>query len=143
MKIQGPGKTSSTGKTSKTKKTGDGSFGQMVSGAAGAGDAPEVASLSGMTATANLGALLNAQEAGDSTSEEAKARAKKRAEDLLDQLDELRVGMLNGVIQRQTLTAMSKMIADKRDEIDDPTLGDLLDHIDLRAQVELAKLERV
>ncbi|MEI8394327.1 MAG: flagellar assembly protein FliX [Rhodospirillaceae bacterium] len=81
--------------------------------------------------------LLTLQEVDDATARASKG--KKRAQDLLDGLDDLRHGLLTGTISRDKLVALAKMAQSRRASVDDPRLAEILDEIDLRAQVELAK----
>jgi hypothetical protein len=83
-------------------------------------------------------ALLAAQEAGDGT--QGRSRGKARAEALLDSLDELRSDILAGGVSPGRLRAIADLVATQRGEVSDPKLAEILDEIDLRAQVELAKL---
>jgi hypothetical protein len=64
-----------------------------------------------------------------------------RAETLLDRLDELRHGLLMGTLGRAQLHELGRLVRLQRDAVDDPGLIAVLDDIDLRAQVELAKYE--
>jgi len=94
----------------------------------------------GTTPINPVDAVLAAQEVGDSTSERRKACQRGGA--MLDQLDELRYGMLDGTISQESLGNLSKLVRAKRENVDDPQLMEVLDEIELRAEVELAKLER-
>ena len=81
--------------------------------------------------------LLTAQEMpGDTLS---RRRAAKRGGDILDQLDRLRLGLVTGAIPRRELQLLVEMLAKQRETIADPGLMSVIDEIDLRAQVELAK----
>ena len=84
-----------------------------------------------------LESLLSIQEAGDAM--ESEGKSKQRAEQLLDQMDELRISVLDGDIPRYQLENLSRMAQSRREEVNDPALKAVLDEIDLRAQVELAK----
>jgi hypothetical protein len=55
-------------------------------------------------------------------------------------LEELRIGLLLGHIPRDRLADLSRMVRDRREDAEDPQLAALLDEIELRAEVELAKL---
>ena len=139
MKIDGPNKASSPKGVSKAspKKTGDAGFDAMI------GDTEETeaqAPVGRPTAVGALDALLSLQEADSGTSEEATKKARKRASDLLDHLDQVRVGLLTGELPKSTLQQLAQTITTHRDQVVDPKLAEILDEIDLRAQVELAKL---
>lgn len=142
MKIDGPNKTSGPKGTSKTggaKSTGSTAFSGLID------DTDETAGTSGAagaSSIARLDALLSVQEAGDSTSEEAAKRAKKRGLQLLDELDRLRMGLLTGEVTQAQLGQLERMLQGHRDKVIDPMLNRVLDEIDLRVQVELAKFSR-
>lgn len=138
MKIEGPNKAGGTKGVSKSgaKKTGDGAFDSMVDETEEA--APQAA-VSRPSAIGALDTLLALQGVGDSTSER---KAKKRASDLLDQLDNLRIGLLTGDISKSAIQHLAQTIATHRDQVMDPKLAEILDEIDLRAQIELAKLSQ-
>ncbi len=139
MKIEGPGKASGPKGASKAdqKRTGDGAFDSMI------GDTEETAAQAPVTRPTSIGALdalLSLQEAESGTSEEAAKKARKRASDLLDHLDQVKVGLLTGELPRSTLQQLAHTISLHREQALDPKLAEILDEIDLRAQVELAKL---
>jgi hypothetical protein len=87
-----------------------------------------------------MDALLTVQASGDSL--ERKKRALRRGNSLLDELDQLKVSLLSGRIQPALLLKLRHQLAERRDHVDDPRLDDILAHIELRAEVELAKLAR-
>jgi hypothetical protein len=69
-----------------------------------------------------------------------RAKAARRGRDMLDLLDDVRDGMLSGAVSRATLTRLVALVEVKREEFVDPGLSAVLDEIELRARVELAKL---
>ena len=83
-------------------------------------------------------ALLALQEVPDAG--QRPSAGLKRAGDLLDRLDEIRVGLLDGAIPRERLGQLVKTVRARREAVEDPRLATLLDEIELRARVELAKL---
>jgi Class II flagellar assembly regulator len=87
-------------------------------------------------------ALLSIQEVADSTTGQSKSRARKWGNDVLDQLEQIRIGLIGGVIPRHELERIAAMVDGKRERTDDPALEMILDEIELRAKVELAKLDR-
>jgi hypothetical protein len=115
-------------------KTGE-AFAALLLGA----EPPEAeAAPTGVGASASLAALLSVQEAESAT--ERASRGKARAEDMLNELDKLQAGLLSGRIDKAGLERLVALAAARRPSIDDPRLAAVLDEIDLRAQVELAKL---
>jgi len=89
-----------------------------------------------------LTAVLAVQESPDQTAKRARQRARERAGNVLDQLDEIRLGLLMGTIPAARLEGLAQLVRAKREQVADPRLNQLLDDIELRAAVELAKLGR-
>lgn len=82
-------------------------------------------------------ALLQIQEAPGEAPTQAVLR---RANDLLDRLNELRLALLAGAIPASRLQALREALAARREAGCDPALAAVMDEIELRAAVELAKL---
>lgn len=140
MKVEGPGKTSgpkAAGKAGAKKSAGDTGFSGLIDEA---GEAQGSAATGNITAIAQLDALLSLQESQSGTSEEAARKAKKRGMLLLDQLDQIKIGLLTGGVPKSSLQQLKNLLHTKRDEVMDPKLKVVLDEVDLRVQVELAKL---
>jgi hypothetical protein len=91
-------------------------------------------------AVGSLDALLALQEAGGPT--ERRRRAVRRAGRLLDVLDEIKLALLDdGVPPRGALEQLKGAMREARQGTDDPRLEGVLDEIETRAAVELAKQE--
>jgi hypothetical protein len=71
-----------------------------------------------------------------------RARAVRRGARLLDDLDDLKIGLLDGRLSEGRLGRLMAAVDARRDQTDDAGLEDVLDGIELRARVELAKLGR-
>jgi hypothetical protein len=95
--------------------------------------------ISGAGAVAGVGAILSLQEVDDPGA--GRRQAVARGETLLDRLDELRHGLLLGTLTHGQLLDLARIVRLRRGAVDDPGLLSVLDDIDLRAQVELAKYE--
>src|SRR6185369_16208924 len=89
-----------------------------------------------------LATLLAVQETEEPLERQARKRAVQRADSILDELDELRVGLLLGTVPRAKLEQIAQLVRAKREQFSDPKLQMILDDIELRAAVELAKLTR-
>lgn len=140
MKIEGPKSTSDISKKKDAKKTSSsgGAFQSMMSGAGGASEA----SGAGLTAgIASMDILLAAQSVDDATQGKAKRQVKERADSILDKLNALKVAMVSGNVTVGHMISIADVVASHRETITDPELTAILDEIDLRAHVELAKLE--
>jgi len=88
---------------------------------------------------AALDSILMLQGLDDST--QGKSKGVAHAEQLLDLLDSVRDGLLAGEIPRTTLNKLAAAVTRRHEAFADPKLQDVLDQIELRAHVELAKLE--
>lgn len=91
-------------------------------------------------ATVSLGMLLAVQGLPDAT--ERRRRALRRGRDLLDRLEQLHLALLEGALPPSVLDGLRRQLADDAGWPDDRSLRRLLAEIEVRAAVELAKLER-
>ena len=103
-------------------------------------EAPESVASAGATGLAGVSALLTLQEVPGMPEE--RARAVQRGQRLLDQLDEIRLGLLAGGIPRRDLEALAATVRERREREGEGPLSEILDEIELRAAVELAKYDR-
>ena len=94
----------------------------------------------GSVGLSGVSTVLALQGAPDSTERRARQRAVQRADAMLDELEQLRLGLLLGQIPRARLEQLAQMVRARREQLDDPKLIAILDDIELRAAVELAKL---
>ena len=137
MRISGPNRNT---RISSKRKTGDAS---ASSGAFKVGDKAQTGASQNASASRSLAAvdaLISIQEVPDATARRAKAIA--RAEDMLDLLEEIKIAILSGGLPRSKLTRLTRIVGDGRAEIPNEKLSGVLDEIELRAKVELAKLEK-
>lgn len=135
------GAVGKSGKADKKKSTGDASAFESLLDAGAAASTSAKAGTSGMSATTSIDALLALQGVGDATDDENKQKATQRAQTILDRLDDVRIGLLTGVIRGDQLYQLKHAIDQQRTQFTDPRLQEILDEIDLRARVEIAKLE--
>lgn len=115
-------------------ESGKGEFVRALDGEAGS----QVAKLSRATPVGAMDALLSLQEVNP---DESRGDVHRHAEDLLDELDEVRHGLLVGALSRAQLTRLKVLVTARRATVSDPRLAEILDEIELRAAVELAKYE--
>lgn len=133
-KIEGPGPIRTAQPVKRATKT---------DGASGASFSKHLDETSETAATADIGAtnsvsgVLGVQEVDDALAHASKG--KLRASDILDRLEDLRIELLTGAISKEKLMQLARIVSARRNQITDPRLVELLDEIDLRAQVELAK----
>lgn len=141
MKITGStGPRTTQGPAAARPPSGGGGF--SVSGASGASASASTAAASATSSTASVAdvsALMALQ--GVETATERRRRAIRRGGGLLDRLDELKLALLSGDGDEATLDRLARGLREDRPEEREAGLSDLLDQIDLRASVELAKAE--
>lgn len=137
MKVEGPDKARQASQAKKKNKvsSGDGTFGSMVADAAKG--TPETAATHSV---AKVDALLSVQAAEDPTERAARKRMHQRADRILNELDQIRMGLLTGNLTVGHVIGVADVVAAHREKIMDPKLTAILDEIDLRAQVEIAKM---
>ena len=140
MKIAGTGgpRANAARRSDKSTASGDGAFAKHVSNAA----TPNAGAVAGSTQLSSVEALLAVQGTGDAL-DGGQAAGVARAEDLLDRLEDIRVGLLLGRFSRGRLENLVARLAQSRADGADERLGALLDEIELRAKVELAKLAMI
>jgi hypothetical protein len=139
MKIEGPNKSGASAPTRK----GDGvsvADAAAFRGLMAVDDTPDTAATAPTRTIAALDTLLAVQATEDPQEKAAKSRMRARAGSILAALEELRGGLLVGRLTVGHLIDLADVVASHRDRIIDPHLTALIDEIDLRAQVELAKL---
>jgi hypothetical protein len=149
MKVEGPKGPSSVQSSKTVKKTG------TAGGAGFAKELGKVGSDDGQVdsagpvdpafGVAGVEGIFAAQSVdpgpGGTTTEERRRRAQRGGE-ILDRLEEVRRGLLAGAIPKDRLAELARLVREKREKGADPVISRLLDEIELRAEVELAKLSR-
>lgn len=141
MKVGSTGSTSSTQRARKTdaKRTDAAGFSELLGGA---GEVAETGAIEGVVSLSGVEAILATQSVDPDGGSAARARMARRGEDVLDRLEGVRLGLLNGALPKAQLADLAQLVRSKREAGIDPRLGALLDEIELRAEVELAKLTR-
>lgn len=140
MKVSSTGGVGASG-ASRAKPAG-GSTGFSLPSVNAASGAASTASVGGLSGVGSVDALLALQEMGAVGSPlERKRRAVRRGEHLLDLLGDVRVAMIDGEISPDTLDKLQRAIREQRENTEDPNLEGILNEIETRAAVELAKLQ--
>lgn len=141
MKISGVGSAGSSSGAKRTEKSEK--KGEFKKALVDAMDSMEEAhAVEAPSAINSVDALLVVQSMGDATEHETRKRLISRGEDILDRLEDVRHGLLMGEIPKDKLVALAQTVRTRREACGDPRLGAILDEIELRAEVELAKLSR-
>lgn len=142
MKVEGPSKSqkaSKSGKSAGAGKTGktDSTFGDMVTGAA-----QESAGVAATQSIAKVDALLAVQGAESATEGKTRRKMYDRGDKVIRQLDHLRLGLLTGKLNLGQVIDLADVIASHREKVNDPEMTAVLDEIDMRAQIEIAKMRK-
>lgn len=137
-KVGGPKDTASARKRNKSDASGN-DFADRLREARGTG-AASAPTESG--AVGSVDAIYALQEVPDATDEKRRAALQQFGNDILDRLDDLRVGILNGAFSKDRLAELAQNLRQRRQESDDPKLNEIIEEIELRAEVEIAKLMR-
>lgn len=134
MEIPKTSYTSSTSKASKKKKKSESGFSAALSESAGSHSTSET------SGSSNIDSILSLQEV--SLDEEKKRQGKNYGAQLLDELDKIKNAVLSGRISMDQLTALKHKIEAARPSIEDMQLNQILNEIELRAKVEIAKYKK-
>jgi hypothetical protein len=133
MRILGPNGPAATATAPAARRSATGSFSlpEEEAHTAPAGTA-------GVRTVGGIDALIALQ--GVEGVEERRRRALKRGLTALDVLDEMKLGLLSGQLDHGTLVKLKAAAAGLKDLSGDPQLDRVLAEIDLRVEVELAKM---
>ncbi|NND49782.1 MAG: flagellar assembly regulator FliX [Rhizobiales bacterium] len=109
-------------------------------GAVGSGNAARTSGASPMRPMAPLATLVAVQAAEERT--QSRKRAVRRGTLILDELDALKLAVLEGREGQAELQQIARKVESARESSGDAELESLVDAIELRAQVEIAKRQR-
>ena len=96
------------------------------------------AKVAGPASVTSLDAILAMQALGDPL--ERRRRTVRRAGQILDVLDEVKVALLEGSLSPLALDRLMSAVREQREDTEDRALEGVLNEIETRAAVELAKL---
>ncbi len=85
-------------------------------------------------------AIFAAQMVNGEEEREMRRKMVKRGATLLEKLEDIRDGLLAGYISKDKLIEISRFVKDRRFEGADERLKEIIEEIELRVEVELAKL---
>ncbi|AWM77655.1 flagellar assembly protein FliX [Phenylobacterium parvum] len=137
MKVTGPNGVSSG--PASGRRTGAAGGGFSVPAAGASGPAAPSSPAAGTSGLMGVEALLALQDVGGPL--EGRRRSVRRATRLLDVLDDLRIALIDGIMRPDQVRALASAIAEQRSSTGDPRLEAVLDEIETRAAVEMAKME--
>ncbi|MDO1559711.1 flagellar assembly protein FliX [Brevundimonas sp. 2R-24] len=138
MRIERTG-ASPTATTPSSGRAGAAGF--SLGGAGAPAAAAPAASAAGVMGVASVGALMALQ--GAETATERRRRAMRRASGILDRLEEVKLALLEGGRGEAALSGLARAVREERVGDEDQGLNQLLNQIEIRAAVELAKARLV
>ena len=94
------------------------------------------------TAVTGINSILTVQEIIDQPEREERRQLAEWGNDILDSLDEIRHDLLIGAIPKERLETLAQRLRVRKASVSDPRLIDIINEIELRAEIELAKLSR-
>jgi class II flagellar assembly regulator FliX len=134
MRILGPNGPATSAATPAARRAATGVFSLPSEEAHSA-----PAGTTGVRTVGGIDALIALQ--GVEGVDERRRRAAKRGHAALDVLDEMKLGLLSGRLEPGMLLRLKSAAAGLKDLSGDPQLDGVLAEIDLRVEVELAKVE--
>ncbi len=134
MRIEGPNRRSQVGSKSGAGKSGAGRPAFTISDPA---SSSKSAASSSVSAPTELDAILALQAVEDPL--QKKRRSVKRGRALLDNLEALKADLIVGKVSAARLERIVALVRNAREQVD-PELDAVIEEIELRALVELAKL---
>jgi hypothetical protein len=136
MRIVGPNGTGGATSTPSTRRTSSGTFSLTEQ------EAPKAPTATNAQRTVSgIDALIALQGIEDPT--ERRRRTVRRGRVALDALDELKLGLLSGTLGVSTLGKLKLAATGLKDLSGDPMLDNVMSEIELRVEVELAKMSAV
>jgi hypothetical protein len=140
MKIVGPNPMLPNSAIRRTGRT-DRRPGADFAGHLQPGEEATMAPSVGVGSTPTIDSLLSLQEVPEDP--RRRRRAMQRGMDLLDRLDDIRIALLSGGMPQEQLKRLAEALKGRKESVADPKLAQILDEIEIRAAVELAKLEQI
>ncbi len=138
MKVNGSSSLGSTAAPRAGARPAAGGF-AVPSAAGGAAEVSHAAPAIALSGVSSLDALLALQEVSGPL--ERRRKAVRRAGRILDVLDDIKIALLDGDLTPTALDRLVLAVRQERAGVDDERLEGVLNEIETRAAVEIAKLE--
>ncbi len=142
MKISKAATNKQTTTTKKKSSAKTGEFAEQVRGVASTDNIDIAQSSESSSPLGAVESILAAQEVSNTLAGRSKSVLVQYGDQLLDYLDEIKLAILYGAIPKDKLTNLAQILREKRKVCDDPRLNNIIDEIELRVEVEVAKLTR-
>tara|TARA_B100001142_G_C14259277_1_gene626368 strand:- start:58 stop:492 length:435 start_codon:yes stop_codon:yes gene_type:complete len=142
MKISKASNSKQTSSIKKNNPSKSGEFAEQVRGVGSTETIDSGQASEGVSTIGSLDSILAAQEVSDSTDEHSKGALVQYGDQLLNYLDEIKLDILNGAIPKEKLTNLAQILRQNRQVCDDHHLNSIIDEVELRVEVEVAKFTR-
>lgn len=136
MKVNDVSKNSEVSSQKIRKNTSGYDFASFLKTSADAQPSP----VSAMSNVSSLDAIFATQMVDATEEREKRKKLLNRGKSLLDKLDEIRSALLMGYISKEKLIEISRLLNEQKTICEDERLLDIIAEIELRVEVELAKL---
>ena len=136
MKVNDINKSSEITSGKVKKSTGGADFASFLKAA----DTAQTSPVSGMTNVSSLDAIFATQMVDGVEERERRKKMIKHGKNLLDKLEEIRSALLVGYIAKDKLIEISRLVKEQKTMCEDERLLNIIAEIELRVEVELAKL---
>ena len=136
FKIEDVRKTTELTQGKNIRKTGGENFADYLN-TGGVSKQDQIQATSAMT---SADAIFAAQMVQDEEERQIRQKLVKKGNALLEKLEEIRDGLLVGEISKEKLIDISRFVKERDMQSSDPRLQEILQEIELRVEVELAKL---
>lgn len=125
--------------SSKTKKSSNsGNFASYLNNTSSSANH----AVGGPSSISVADAIFSTQMIGSDEERQIKKHLIKRSSDMLDKLEEIRDGLILGHISKDKLIEISRFVKERHFNTEDDQLKSIIEEIELRVEVELAKLTR-
>lgn len=138
FKVEDVRKSNNLVKTKSAGKAGGENFADYLSGLTDKQE-PQVQTTSNIT---SVDTIFLTQAVDGEEEKLIKRKLINKGRTLLDKLEEIRDGLLLGEISKDRLIEISRLVKQKNADTNDEKLKDIIEEIELRVEVELAKLTR-
>ena len=138
MKVNGPTSLGSPNAARVGARPAGGGF-SVPNAAPGLAETAHAAPTGFVAGVGSLDALLALQEVSGPL--ERRRKAVRRAGRILDVLDEIKLALIDGDLSASALDRLVTAVRQERAGVEDPRLEGVLNEIETRAAVEIAKLE--
>lgn len=136
FKVEDVRKTTELAQGKNIRKTSGENFADYLN-TGGVSKQNQIQATSAMT---SADAIFAAQMVQDEEERQIRQKLVKKGNALLEKLEEIRDGLLVGEISREKLIEISRFVKERDMQSSDPRLQEILQEIELRVEVELAKL---